>query len=163
MTEESTGGWLTPERKKAIFVSLYIWVPLGVFSLILWTFFPPLWSYKANFSKSVITALIYGFITAFAFVLIWCEATKRKSAIYGSLISFIWTGVMGWGHLTDSKFFESIKIPIIHELFWWFGVPLLICYIYNKKGVIKFTWDGYLAALLFSDVVGLFGAMLAGH
>ncbi len=157
MIEESTGGWLTPERKKAIVVSLYIWVPLGLLSLILWKFFPP---HRGYIEKPEIARILPGFFVTLVIVLLWAIETKRRSALYGSMISALWVYIFGWGALTRSEFFDPIRVPVFHPIFWWFGVPVFICYIYNKKKIIRFTWDGYLAAAFFSLIVGFMGAVL---
>jgi len=155
MTEESKGGWLTPERKKAIVVSLYIWVPIGILSAIAWTFSPPGYagirqSYILYLYGTMISIIGPGLLVTVPFILLWAHETKHKSVLMGSAISFMLNTLFGWTQLSGPIF-----MPVT-----FFVIPVIICYIYHQKGIVRFTLDGYLASIFFNLVTLFLGYII---
>ena len=144
MTIDSGGGWLTPERKKAIVVSLYIWVPIAMISLIIWKYYSPhmITDYSpflTNIDKIYVFWTFVGSVVLGFFVVLWIHLTGHKSPLWACVISFVWYVVLdGFGLFWEFLFLPSMVVPI------------MISYIYHRSGVVKFTWDGYFVSSLFS-------------
>jgi len=165
MTEKSNEAWLTPQRKKAIVVSLYIWVPLILISALAWKSFlnnPADYLYTRSFERTysfymfhetIMKLTLSGLLVTIPFVLLWAYATNDKSAVAGSIISFIWSGVLP---LLNLSFDKKGYSPFLLLFFF----PIVICYTYHKKGVIRFTPVGYLLAVFFRVVTVFIGTFV---
>ena len=152
MTIDSGGGWLTPERKKLIVVSLYIWVPLVVISALAWKYYPSEYGYL---NKTDIKIIISGLIVTVPMILYIYLITKDKSIIIGAAISLVWLEGLGWGKLSTSSSYAPDSLILLLS-------PALICYLYHRKSVVKFTFIGYIAALLFGFIDILVGIFIGG-
>ncbi len=167
MTEKSNEAWLTPQRKKAIVVSLYIWVPLILISALAWKSFlnnPADYLYTRSFERTysfymfhetIMKLTLSGLLVTIPFVLLWAYATSDKSAVAGSIISLFWSGVLPLLNLSFDKKGHS---PLLLLFFF----PLLISYIYHKKGIIRFTPSGYFLAVFFHIVTVIIGIFVGG-
>ena len=169
MTIDSGGGWLTPEKKKAIVVSLYIWVPLVVISALAWKYYPPppdpafFYAEKSYFdfmfNETSVKLIISGLLITTPAVLLWYYLTKDKSAVAGSIISLIWSDILplfsmsisGAGRISDNPFSEPLATLLL------FLFPVIICYIYHRKSVTRFTPVGYFLSVFFALVTGFVG------
>lgn len=151
MTEDLSGGWLTPERKKAIVVSLYIWVPLTLISAIMWKYY-----YHALPSTLFVLQMVPGALVIFAVLLL----LRQKQMIFSCVISFLWNFIFNW-FIFAIDLFRSPIVPS-GSFIVPFIVPPFICYVYNKKGVVKIGLGGYILSAIF-PILAFFSAVIAAY
>ena len=148
MTIHSGGGWLMPERKKAIVVSLYIWVPLALVSALVWEYYN-----GAPMSKFFMPPVFLGTLIILGTSLL----LRQKGWIFSTAISFLWNFIFGWFILAFDLFYTLIAPVFI------LAVPPFICYVYYKKNVLEFGLDAYILSVIFpifAFIVGLWAGYI---